>query len=426
MSCGVKISNINMVIKLARSTLKAAKKAYGEDDEFTEEILSLHLTLELLRSEVTDPESMINKHKGGRRKDFETYIASCRAHLRRIKSVLRGYNRLKIGSGSVSQRIQFGTAGVKEISDSQLKLSTYTTVITLTLNLLSLGSQGRVEKELSRLRGEAKRLRPSINLLLAKQNALSREETKDESFRAISQDDWKLSHSFIKHLEADGFKRSLVRAHKNLIIAYIKELSERGLLDEKTLRVQNVIKESLMPKECLMDGLDSEACKCHECIPPSHRSPASPLTSDRRQDGYLNRDHQTPRSKKRTSSKIYQGEKRDILDISHSPAAPKQKSFLSILLFSPKRKSKRPAPSYVHPPQEALQPRKRQKRTPPPPRPVSPTPPPPDWWLEERLRRRPVGYERGRSPTPRYNEEPVYSRTMAVYPDVSYGRWGGY
>ncbi|PVH83809.1 hypothetical protein DL98DRAFT_615139 [Cadophora sp. DSE1049] len=223
MSFGVSISDIAMVVKLAWSTLEGAKKACGEHDELTKEISSLHLTLEHLRSEVADPESVINMHKGGRRKDLEIHISGCRRHLRRINSVLTRYNRLQNGSGSMWQRIQFGTAGVKDISESQLKLSTYTTAITLTLNLISMGSQGRVEKELSHQRGEAKGLRASINLLLAKQNVVSREGTRDGSFRSISHDERKFWRGFRQELADEGFKSSVINSRKDLIIAYLKE-----------------------------------------------------------------------------------------------------------------------------------------------------------------------------------------------------------
>ncbi|KAH7407332.1 hypothetical protein BKA64DRAFT_412710 [Cadophora sp. MPI-SDFR-AT-0126] len=226
MSFGVSISDVAMVVNLAWSTLEGAKKACGEHDELTKQLSSLHLTLEHLQSEVANRNSVINSHTGGRRRDLETHIRGCLRHLKRIGSVLTKYNRLQDESGNLWQRIQFGTKGVKDVSESQLKLSTYTTAITLTLHLLSLGSQGRVEKELSRQRGEAKGLRASINLLLAKQNVVSREGTQDGSIRSNPHEEREFWRSFRKELADEGLKSSVIHAHKSLIKAYVKEYVE--------------------------------------------------------------------------------------------------------------------------------------------------------------------------------------------------------
>ena len=61
-----------------------------------------------------------------------------------------------------------------------IEILTYTSAIGISLQLLSLGSQGRVERQLGRQGGELRGIREAINLLLAKRNAVARDESRPE------------------------------------------------------------------------------------------------------------------------------------------------------------------------------------------------------------------------------------------------------
>ena len=593
MRFGVNISDVAEVANLAQSTIAAANKACGEHDELTRAISKLHSTLGYLRSEVEDPNSVINKHTGGRRKDLEIHIRGCRTHLKHISSMLARHGRHRSGNRSMRKLVPFGIAGVKEIAECRTTVSTYATVITLTLSLLSLGSKGKAEKKLSNQRGEAKGLRLPINMLLAKQMADTSEETKDRSVRSNAHNERELWRSLRRELVKQGFGSNLVHANKNIIKAYVQELVDRGLLGqtnsvhttansfETVNRVdsepavsdgnyrQPTVEDSeslsratsstrgstndshqarsnqpfsalperkVEPKLAGVDGhgghgktpplsefqargsdlvafpaplpvynqpsaldrkvlqrtdradtiqhakelsplrrlplqaIDSnvtipvfqtrvppeftgfqpsktqtfeiwdefatenpppERCECYECM-----AAPTPTSDTFPSYGWQQENSETlqyaSRQKRRAPSTVYHDSQDGSSKGSYSPPARTKKEkapLLSLLLFPRMRKSTNTTPAFVEPPKKVPQPRKRQKRAPrptPPPRPVSPTPPPPEWWLEERLRRRAPGFERGRSPTPRDAEDPVYSRGIEVYPDLSNNGWNTY
>ncbi|KAH9220740.1 hypothetical protein DL95DRAFT_279871, partial [Leptodontidium sp. 2 PMI_412] len=230
MSTCISISDTGALVELAWTAVEGTRKACGDDSETTRGITRSHKTLDHLHSEVSNPNSVLNSAKGGRRKDFEIHMRGCRRHLRRIDSVLARHNTFRSGNGQPWQPIQFGSGAVKDISKSQLKLSKYTSAITLTLHLLSLGPQGKIEKELSHLHGEAKGLRVSINLLLAKQNAGFPDSTRGGLIPVKHQDEMDFWSSFWRRLAREGFKSNAISGHKDLIKAYVKELDERGVL----------------------------------------------------------------------------------------------------------------------------------------------------------------------------------------------------
>ncbi|KAH7357057.1 hypothetical protein BKA65DRAFT_592584 [Rhexocercosporidium sp. MPI-PUGE-AT-0058] len=457
MSCGISISDVAVLVELAWTTVEGAKKACGEESDLRKGIRGSHMTLEHLHSELSNPESVLNSAKGGRRKDLEIHIRGCRRHLRRINSILVKHDNLHSGNGRPWQRIQLGSEAIKDVSKCALKLAKYTAAITLTLHLLSLGSQGKVEKELSHLRGELKGMRASINIILAKQNMGSRGETRDGLIPANLQDEKEYWHSFWRQLAREGFKTNAICSHKDLIKAYVKELDERGVLDDKILRAQSTPHLSSELDQAESDSSSSSSGSSSRCYQstvddfdnlsideenlsktPTREQPTSLDQGGRAEpttltgsDTLINEitapgpEVFAPRPI-RPSPTIYSS------DRSSTPPPPKQKFTLSVLLFSSKRKSKRAANVTGQSPQ----PRKRHKRLPPPPRPVSPSPPPPTWWLEERQRRRPPGFERGRSPPPPPSPPPsppppppfypinvVYSRTVTAYPNPNY--YGG-
>lgn len=587
MRFGVKISDVAEVANLAQSTFAAANKACGEHDELAKAITKLHLTLGNLRSEVENPNSVVNKHTGGRRKDLEIHISGCRTHLKHISSMLERRGRHRSESRAMRKRVPSGILSVKEITECQLMVSTYATVIALTLGLLSLGSKGKAERELNNQQGEAKGLRLSINMLLAKQMAGTPEEAKHKSVRSAAHNERGEWRNLRRELVKQGFGSNIVHANKNIIKAYVKELVDRSLLEERDcvqpktnsfetghradseptvfnsnyrqptaedpdslsidtrsskssadepyqaepeqrvfalpestgkLELAGVADSgndrsiaedqargsdlvaspvplivyqqpfaayrSVLQRTGLADTIqhsrqfspqrrmplqvvDSnitipvfqtrgppefvdfqssqtqnsgiwdesatenplpERCECYECM-AAPTATINSSTSYGWQQENSERLQDASRPKRRAPSTVYHESQNGSSKGSYSPPAPKEQKkapLLSLLLFPRMRKATNTATAFVELPQKVPQPRKRQKRAPrptPPPRPVSPTPPPPEWWLEERLRRRPPGFERGRSPTPRDAEDPVYSRGIDVYSDVLYNGW---
>ena len=232
MSFGYGISDGITLIQLAWRTVEGARKACGEHDDLTKEVSSLHLVLEQLQSETTNSNSLINLADENRRDELRKHVTGCEHHLRHLGLILEKYNALSNEERSgkkLWQRFRFGNGEVLELADIRLKISTYTMAISMSLHLLSLGSQGRVERQLGRQGGDLQGIRESVNWLVAKLNASSREGSIMTSY---PNDDKAFWRSLRRELVEDGYSSRVIHDHKRLIQGYVKELGARGVLDD--------------------------------------------------------------------------------------------------------------------------------------------------------------------------------------------------
>jgi len=230
MSFGFSLSDGLMLIQLVWSTYDGAKRACSEHGELTREIHSLCTVLDHLKSEDANPDSLIHQAKGSRRRELKGYIKGCERHLRRINAILTKFNSLAEEERSGTQlweKVRFSNGPVKDVLEIRQKILTYTTAISMSLHLLSQGSQGRMEKMISRQGGEMKGIRKSINLLLAKPSATH----EGSVFSNHSQDDITWWRDFRHNLVKSGYTSKALSGNMELIQAYVKELTDRGVFE---------------------------------------------------------------------------------------------------------------------------------------------------------------------------------------------------
>jgi hypothetical protein len=168
-------------------------------------------------------------------------MTGCARHLRTIDSILTKYNALSDEERSTKklwQKIRFGNGEVMDLAEIRLKISTYTTAITMSLNLMLLGSQGRVERRLSRQGGDLEGIRESVNLVLAKLTSQSREGSIMTDY---SRDDKQFWRGFRRELVKDGYPSTVIRGNKKLIQDYVKELDTRRVLDDPRSRSRTTL-----------------------------------------------------------------------------------------------------------------------------------------------------------------------------------------
>jgi hypothetical protein len=136
-------------------------------------------------NKVANPESPLSRCDDGRRKELGTHIAGCEGILKIVDTILTKYNALeddKRSGKKLWQEIQFGNGAMKDLAEIRLKICTHTQAITMAPNLLSLGSQGRIETQLSRQGGDVQGIRESINWVLAKNSNRSRSLCHDKLY----------------------------------------------------------------------------------------------------------------------------------------------------------------------------------------------------------------------------------------------------
>lgn len=241
MSFGCSVSDVVLLIQLAWKTVQNSRKACGEHDELTREVLSLHVVLRRLEQECRDTSRPFNRPNETYREELEVIVAGCKKVLKVLDIILQKYNALSERERSVRkiwQRIRFGNGQMTDLVDLRAKMVYYTTLMNLFLNMVSMGSVGRVEKKMDDAGGDLREIKLAVNGITAHLITKSRHE--GSFLTAYADDDRAVWKEFRRELVNDGFSSSVLRKHKATIKAYVTELGSRGLLDEEDPREVNV------------------------------------------------------------------------------------------------------------------------------------------------------------------------------------------
>ncbi len=242
MSFGYSVSDVALLTRLAWTTVKNSRKACGEYDELTQEVSGLHLVLRKLEKEVRDEEEK-GKIKDSAKKDEGIYddelrviVGGCEKVLGTLDKILVKYNGLsdQEGAGKVRrlwQKVRFGNGEVVNLRDLRSKATHYASLMTLLLNMRSSGSIGRVEQKMNDAGGQLRKIKNIVNSIAALQ--MSQEGHEGSILSTYTNDDrsaWKDLRRELRYKY--GFRDSDLRKNKAVIIGYITELGNRGVLDD--------------------------------------------------------------------------------------------------------------------------------------------------------------------------------------------------
>lgn len=233
MSFGFSVSDLVQLVQLAFRTVQNSRKACGEHDELTHETSSLHTVLRRLQQEASKPECPINRHGDSYREELATLTSGCGRVLNAMDKVLEKYNALGDQEKSIRklwQKVRFGNGQMVDIGDLRSKISYYTSALSLFLNMLSVGSIGRVEKQMDEAGGELREIRLAMHSITA--HLMNAADKEGSVLTAYADDDKAVWREFRRELIHDGFSSSIIRRHKNTIQDYVKELGSRGFFDE--------------------------------------------------------------------------------------------------------------------------------------------------------------------------------------------------
>ena len=122
---------------------------------------------------------------------------------------------------------------MQDLDKIRSELATYTQAITLSLNLVGLGSQGKVERYMESHGDELRDIKAGLNWLTAKfqvkEGSTHGERSILSSHRRDDKEVWKM---FRRELIQGGFSSKVLSRHKETIKSYVMELGARGVLDD--------------------------------------------------------------------------------------------------------------------------------------------------------------------------------------------------
>lgn len=233
MSFGFSFGDFVLLVQLAFRTVDNARKACGEHNELTHETSRLHAVLQRVQQEASKPESPTNRPGDSYREELASIASGCRRVLNSMDKILEKYNALSNQEKSVRklwQKVRFGNWQIVDIRDLRLKITYYTSALSLFLNMVSAGSIGRVEKQMDEAGGDLREIRHAVHRITAH---LMNTPGKEGSILTTYQDDdkavWK---EFRRELIWDGVSSDIIQKHKKTIQEFVKELESRGFLDE--------------------------------------------------------------------------------------------------------------------------------------------------------------------------------------------------
>ncbi|CZR50187.1 uncharacterized protein PAC_00059 [Phialocephala subalpina] len=240
MSFGYSVGDFLALTQLAYKVVQSSRKACGAHDELTRDVTNLHIMLQRLELEKSRPESLLNRSDDNRREELADLSSGCHRVLRVLSQILEKYNALSDEQRSVKklwQKIRFGNDEMQDLGEIRLKVSTYSSAITLFLNLLAIGSQGKVERFMDSHGEELREMRLSLNWITASLQAKTREGSVLTSYAEDDKAVWK---DFRRELIHEGFRSSMLKRHESVIREYIMELGSRGALDDTQNDEQNL------------------------------------------------------------------------------------------------------------------------------------------------------------------------------------------
>jgi len=150
-----------------------------------------------------------------------------------MNSVVTKYNappKDKKSAKKLWQQIKFANGEMMNLAEVRIKLSAHASAILMSLNLCSLSSQGRVEKQLNNVGGDLEGIRGKVDWIAANMTARTGDGTVWTSYEDDDRGFWR---ELRRGLVNEGYRSSILRKHKHLIKEYVKELGNRGVFDQE-------------------------------------------------------------------------------------------------------------------------------------------------------------------------------------------------
>ena len=282
MSFGSSISDIALLVQLAYKITQGARAACGEYDELTRETSSLHVVLNRLHVEVTKPGGSLDRRGGTYGQELRSISSGCEDVLTQLDKILVSYNALSEQEKSARRlwkKIRFGSGAVADVAELRSRVTYYTSALSLFLNLISVGTVGEVEKKMDRAGGDLKDIKIAVNSITARLMATAGHE--GSAMTAYTNDDRDAWRELRRGLASDGFSDSIIRKHKRRIMDYVKELGNRGILDNGGADEFEEGDSMLREQDCdLTSRIMNLAVSVLESPRPGSNRDTPPLTDD--------------------------------------------------------------------------------------------------------------------------------------------------
>lgn len=231
MSFGFSPSDIVALVNITSKAYRGWKHACGEYSEITGSLDSLLIVLGRINKEAAKPGSVLSRNRCDQN-DLKDILSNSEPTVSELHAIIIRYKSLGSSREKNWDRLRLG---VKNLEPLRSQLTQHIAAIAAYLDTVGLGALGRIENGLNAI---PDRIQQTIDGLAAEIRAGRREGTIMTTYSDDEKDVWR---QFRRELIGEGMRSSFVHKYKPLIRKYLKELAERGELEE-------------LPPDC--DGLD--------------------------------------------------------------------------------------------------------------------------------------------------------------------------
>lgn len=194
--------------ELASQTLSITKADGGEDAELAQEVEGLYLALQRLELEISKADYLVTNPEGNYALELKAIWKGCRKVL-----------------------VKVGTEDVLDVERVRSKLCQHTSAVLLCLNLINAGSPGRIARRMNFQGREMSKMRQSLNLIVAQLTS----QRDGSVLTSGSEEDTVVWGELERKLVRKGYAITVVRENKKILMDYVKELGDRGMLDDSVV-----------------------------------------------------------------------------------------------------------------------------------------------------------------------------------------------
>ncbi|TVY33075.1 hypothetical protein LSUB1_G008435, partial [Lachnellula subtilissima] len=236
MSFGASPSDIIIVVAFCKNLYRKCRDAGGEYDEISREVRGLHTVLRHLKYEVEAPESPLNRDHSVWGRQLQPIIGNCDFTLRQLDGLLQKYGRLGTDGGGNSpsaprvlwDKVRFGSNEMDQLGVIRVKLISHKTSMTLFLDTIQLHESGKMSTTLDNHGGQ-------LDIILDKVDSIASrmgQKSGGSVMTSYDDDDKEVWKQFRRELVSEGFSSSVLQQHKDVLRAYIREIDQKGRLDD--------------------------------------------------------------------------------------------------------------------------------------------------------------------------------------------------
>jgi hypothetical protein len=221
MSFGCSLSDIVTLVQLTTGAYSNWKNACGEYNEITSVLNSLNVILERLRTEVTTPNSPLQRGSVNYQ-DQVTLLGNSATIVAQLNDVIVKFQHLGQSRRSNWDRLRLAN---RNLGEMRSKLISHTSLLSAFLDTINVGTLGRIEQG---VRGLPEMVN-TINKLAADMRTVKR---AGSVMTAHEDDDPRIWREFRRELIEEGYSSDSIQKYRTQLKRHLRALHADGLLDE--------------------------------------------------------------------------------------------------------------------------------------------------------------------------------------------------